>query len=186
MKNILCCLCILFMAIDLPAQERQPSNLAKSDKPKMSPKDRFFFGGNIGLNFGSLTYINVSPIIGYRLTEKLGAGLGPTYSYYKDHRDKNYYYETSTYGGRLFAQYQVLENVLLYSEFETVNIEVPDLLFTSLVRRNVSSLFVGGGYAQRIGNGASFFSIMLLYNIMESDYVIYDNPVLRTGITIGI
>ncbi len=175
---------MLFAAIRLPAQEAAPAGNEKRDKPRTSFADRLFFGGNLGLNFGTLTYINVSPIIGYRITERLGAGLGPTYAYFKDYRDRNYKYETHTYGGRTFVQYQVLESVLLYSEYEMVNIEVPDLLFTKLVRENVSSLFVGGGYTQQVGR-ASAFSIMMLFNVIESDYRIYENPLIRTGINIG-
>ncbi len=184
MKKVLLCLCILFMSIELPAQEAAPPPAAKSEKPKTPLRDRLFFGGNIGLNFGTLTYINVSPVIGYKLTEKLGTGLGPTYSYFKDDRDKRYTYETHTYGGRTFLQYQVMESVLLYSEYEMVNIEVPDLLFTKLVRKNISSLFLGGGYTQQVGR-ASAISLMVLFNVIESDYTIYENPLIRTGINIG-
>ncbi len=153
--------------------------------PKTPFKERLFFGGNLGLNFGSLTYINISPTIGYRITDELGVGLGPAYSYFSDNRDKNYKYTTNTYGGRLFGQYQLLENLLLYSEYEMINVEVPNLLFTKLIRENISSLFVGGGYTQPFGNGNSGVTLMLLYNVMESDYRIYENPIIRTGINIG-
>jgi outer membrane protein insertion porin family len=86
---------------------------------------------------------------------------------------------------RLFGQYQLLENLLLYSEYEMINVEVPNLLFTKLIRENISSLFVGGGYTQPFGNGNSGVTLMLLYNVMESDYRIYENPIIRTGINVG-
>lgn len=173
--------------LDLFAQDTIPSRPQPSRTQKERPplKDRFFIGGNLGLNFGSLTYINISPTIGYRVTEKFGVGLGPSYSYYSDNRDKNYKYSTNTYGGRLFTQYQLLESVLLYSEYEMINVEVPNLLFTKLIRTNVSSLFVGGGYTQQFGRGNSAVSLMLLYNVLESDYNIYENPIIRTGISFG-
>ena len=75
--------------------------------------------------------------------------------------------------------------MLLYSEFEVVNIEVPDLLFTKLIRKNIPSLFVGGGYTQRMGSNSAV-TLMLLYNVMESDYRIYENPVIRLGFNIGM
>ena len=149
----------------------------------MSFKDRLFFGGNVGLNFGSLTYINVSPLVGVRLTDKLGVGVGPTYSYFNDKRSV-YNYESESYGGRLFAQYRILESVLLYSEYELLNTEVPNLLYTALERRNISSLFVGGGYIQQIGRNSGI-SVTLLYNLIEGDYPIYENPLIRTGFLMG-
>lgn len=184
MKNTIIFIIILFMSIQLQAQDAGPSGTQKGEKPRTPLRDRLFFGGNLGLNFGTLTYINVSPIIGYRITEKLGTGLGPTYSYFKDYRDRNYKYETHTYGGRTFLQYQVLESVLLYSEYEVVNIEVPDLLFTKLIRKNISSLFLGGGYTQQFGRNSAL-TLMVLFNVIESDYRIYENPIIRTGINVG-
>lgn len=154
--------------------------------PARTPmQDRLFFGGNLGLSFGSLTYINVSPTVGVRLTEKVGVGAGPVYSYFEDRSDRRNVYRTEIFGGRLFSQYQVMENVMVYGEYELVNMEVPDLLFQRLVRENISSLFLGGGYLHRIGM-RSAVSLMLLFNVIESDYVIYENPVIRTGLVIGI
>ncbi|MBK7964896.1 MAG: hypothetical protein IPK10_06175 [Bacteroidetes bacterium] len=166
-------------------REEQPARQSPLVRDKPSIKDRLFFGGNVGLSFGSLTYINVAPTIGYKITERFGMGLGPTYTYYNDRRFVNYRYETHIYGGRTFAQYQALESVLLYSEFEVVNIEVPDLLFTKLIRTNVSSLFVGGGYTQRMGSNSAV-TLMILYNVLESDYKIYENPILRLGFNFGM
>ncbi len=187
MRKYLILLVLSLIASVAVCQEREQQPTRQSplvrDKPKF--KDRLFFGGNIGLSFGSLTYINVAPTIGYKITEKFGMGLGPTYTYYNDRRFVNYRYETHIYGGRTFAQYQALESVLLYSEFEVVNIEVPDLLFTKLIRKNIPSLFVGGGYTQRMGSNSAV-TLMLLYNVMESDYRIYENPVIRLGFNIGM
>lgn len=165
----------------LSAQDAAP---ATTQPQGPSFRERLFFGGNLGLNFGSLTYIQVSPLIGYRITEKLGAGLGPSYSYFSDNRDKNYKYSTNTYGGRLFGQYRIHESIMLYSEFEVINIEIPDPLSTRLVRENVSSLFVGGGYIQRMGR-SSAISLSLLYNVLEGNYPIYENPLFRTGFMFG-
>ncbi len=166
-------------------RDEQPNRQSPLVRDKPSLKDRLFFGGNIGLSFGSLTYINVAPTIGYKITEKFGMGLGPTYTYYNDRRFVNYKYETQIYGGRTFARYQALESILLYSEFEVVNIEVPDLLFTKLIRTNVPSLFVGGGYTQQMGSNSAV-TLMILYNVMESDYKIYENPILRLGFNFGM
>ena len=80
-------------------RDEQPNRQSPLVRDKPSLKDRLFFGGNVGLSFGSLTYINVAPTIGYKITEKFGMGLGPTYTYYNDRRFVNYKYETQIYGG---------------------------------------------------------------------------------------
>ena len=86
-----------FLSLTTFAQE-------KSSLSEVPFKDRLFYGGNVGLNFGTVTYIYLAPTIGYRITEAFGAGIGPSYSYLKDRRYSNYVYETDTYGGRIFAQ----------------------------------------------------------------------------------
>ena len=177
---------LLFMVCcSAVAQERsQPSGAAQAARPQPSFRERLFFGGNLGLNFGSLTFIMISPTVGYRINDKLSAGIGPSYSYYSDNRDRNFKFETQTYGGRFFTQYRVHESIMLYSEYELLNMEVPDLFFTKLERRNVSSLFLGGGYMQPIGRNSAL-SLMLLYNVLETDFTVYENPIIRTGFMTG-
>ncbi len=183
MKKLLLLL-LLACAGSAIAQDTIPLPPKRPDTPRTPLRDRIFTGGNLGLNFGSLTYINVSPILGYRVTPKFSTGFGVTYSYFSDNRDPSFKFETNTYGGRLFAQYEVFENAIAYSEYELLNMEVPNLLFTDLVRKNISSLFVGGGYAQPMGRNSAFM-IMVLFNVLESDYVIYENPVIRMGVNLG-
>ncbi len=186
-KHTLLLLCLLWSLTETAWTQDRPSYASAStaSPPAQSVpfKDRLFFGGNLGLNFGSLTYINVSPLVGVRLTDKMGVGVGPTYTYFSDRRT-TYKYDSESYGGRLFAQYRIVESVLLYSEYELLNTEVPNLLYTALERRNISSLFVGGGYIQQIGRNSGI-SITLLYNVLEGDYPIYENPLIRTGFLMG-
>ncbi|MFN8153994.1 MAG: hypothetical protein U0Y08_06860 [Bacteroidia bacterium] len=187
MKKILrLSIVLILLSVNLIAQDTTSTAPPPGSRRDKEPfKDRLFFGGNLGLYFGSLTYINISPTIGYRFSERIGAGLGPAYSYYSDKRDSKYTYTTNTYGGRLFGQYLISDQLMAYTEYEMINVEVPDLLYTKLIRKNISSLFVGGGYLQRIGNGNSGISLMILYNVIETDYNIYENPIIRTGINIG-
>lgn len=186
MRKSILILWFLFMVCGAAvAQERsQPSAAAKADSPKPPLRDRLFFGGNVGLNFGSLTFIMISPTVGYRINEKLSAGIGPSYSYYSDNRDRNFKFETQTYGGRFFTQYRVHESIMAYSEYELLNMQVPELFSNNLVRRNISSLFVGGGYMQPIGRNSAL-SLMLLYNVLETDFTVYENPIIRTGFMAG-
>src|SRR5687768_12934957 len=39
------------------------------------------FGGNFGAQFGQVTFVDVSPLVGYRATDKLTVGIGGTYNF---------------------------------------------------------------------------------------------------------
>ena len=73
----------LFISNNLFAQD--DSTTTKPPKERKPFKDRIYFGGNLGLQFGNQTYIDISPLIGYKVTEKFSAGFGVTYIYYKQH-----------------------------------------------------------------------------------------------------
>ena len=77
---------------------------------KASIMDRLYFGGGFSASFGTITYVYVSPTVGYMITRGFSAGIGPTYQYYKD---KRYVptYESNSYGGRLFARQNIYDLV---------------------------------------------------------------------------
>ena len=172
----------LFCILKAPAQVT-----ATSASAKPSFKERIFISPDIGLQFGTVTVINISPKVGYRITDRWAAGIGGTYIYYKDKRYKSlgYTFETSIYGGSVFTQYQVFEPVRLYAEYEILDIETFDTNTFETRRRLVPGLLVGGGYTQAIG-GNSSFTIMLLYNLLDGPYSIYENPILRIGFNFGL
>lgn len=43
--------------------------------------DKITVGGGLAVNFGSITYIDVSPTVGYYLTDNILAAVGGTYIY---------------------------------------------------------------------------------------------------------
>src|SRR5438045_3447622 len=45
--------------------------------------DRLVFGGNLVAGFGSSTYIDISPLVGYKINPRLIGGIGVTYIYYR-------------------------------------------------------------------------------------------------------
>ncbi|MFM7176524.1 MAG: hypothetical protein ACKO0X_03765 [Bacteroidota bacterium] len=157
--------------------------------PRTPFKDRLYFGGNLGLQFGSATYIDLSPLVGYKITEKLSAGLGITYIYYNIKESANNYgYETSIYGGRVFGRYHFLDNLFAHAETEVLNMEVPARISGTnqytLVRENITSVLAGGGYAQPIGERSALV-MMLLWNFNEDQYSPYQNPIFRIGFNAG-
>jgi hypothetical protein len=157
---------------------------------KKTPKkkeliDRLTFGGNFGAAFGDVTFIDISPTVGYHVTDDFILGTGFTYSYLKDKRYSPIY-QTNIFGGRLFAQYIILENFVAHAEYELLNMDIFINNFSNgIVRDNIHSLFIGGGYRGSMG-GNSFVSLLILYNINESEFSPYQNPQIRAGFGIGL
>lgn len=160
----------------------QDSIKKRRDSPRSLFWDKVYFGGNIGLQFGAATFIEVSPLAGYRFTEKISAGLGVTYQYYH-YKDKFYDLETNVYGARVFGRYMFTDYLFGHVEYEYLNLEAFD--FYPRRRVDVGSLLAGGGYMQRLGARSAIVA-MILYNFTESVYTPYQNPIIRIGINIGL
>lgn len=164
----------------------QSKSKAKKGSPKENILDRMFFGGNMGLQFGDVTLIDVSPFAGYRFTDKLAAGLGITYQYYRDKR-WDPVFSTSIYGTRVFGRYYVLDNLFAHLEYEVLNY---DAIFANVFgnfkdRITAHNIYIGGGYSQPLG-GRSSIDLMVLYNLNESAESLYQNPIIRMGVNIGM
>ena len=176
----------LFLLLSLNALYSQVKAQDSAMLPKHPPKeriiDRMFFGGNIGLQFGTVTFLDISPLVGYRITDKISAGIGATYQYYH-YQDKLYNFETNVYGGRVFGRYFFTDYLFGHAEYEYLNLEAFD--FFPRRRVDVGSFLAGGGYFQRFGNNSGIV-VMILYNFTESAYTPYQNPIIRIGINIGL
>ena len=159
-------------------------NKSKFKSDKIPFKDRIYFGGNLGLQFGTQTYIDISPLVGYKLTETVSTGVGITYIYYK-YKDSYYTYSTSIYGSRVFARYLFTNNLFAHAEVELLNMELFDVNINDYYIKNTISPFVGGGYIQRFSNNAGLY-LLLLFNLNDSAESPYTNPIIRIGFNLGI
>lgn len=171
---------ILLFAFTALNSIAQDSSMIRKNPPKERIIDRMFFGGNVGAQFGTVTFAEISPLVGYRFTDKIAAGIGATYQYYH-YKDPNYDFETNVYGGRIFGRYLFTDYLFGHLEYEYLNLEAFDF---QRRRVDVESILGGGGYIQRISNNASIVA-MILYNFTESVYTPYSNPIIRIGVNIG-
>lgn len=168
------------------AQKDSTDTTTKPEKPKSPLSERIFIGGNAALSFGTVTYVGLAPIIGYKITDRWSVGVGASYFYYRD----NYWnYSNSIYGGLLMSRYLVFKGVFVEGNFEENNQVIyalkPNGDLTTQ-RDWIPSLLLGGGYSQEIGGHSALF-ISILYDVIQnpnSQY--YRIPVIRAGIGIGL
>ena len=161
-----------------PSNSNQPIQ-----KDFNSFKERLFFGGNLGAWFGSTTYVNISPLVGCKITNKFALGAGFTYNYFSQtYQGKKY---TSTvYGGSGFARYLILEN--LFAQIGWDRLSVPD--YRSPIPNSrvwVDNILLGGGYRQSFSERGSFVAA-IFYNINQTPLSPYQNPIIQIGFNIGL
>lgn len=144
-------------------------------------KDKIVVGGGLDLQFGDITFIGLTPLVGYKATDELLIGGIFTYRYFKDER-YNPSYSTSTYGIAPFARYTIFKGLFAHVEYEMLYGEFD-------YNRDpfwIDSFFVGGGYGVTIGN-SGFAGIYILWNLTEDpNYILYSNPVVRMSFGIGL
>jgi hypothetical protein len=157
---------------------------SKKAPPKEKFSDRMFFGGFIGLQFGTYTYIELSPIVGYEITPRLLGGIGLKYQYL-EYNDDYSSYSSNTYGGGPFARFTVFNGLFLHADYEILSLEVPNLYYTGYYRETIYSLFLGAGYRQMLGSRSSM-DFLIKYNVTESTYSPYQNPMIQIGFGFGL
>ena len=175
---LLLCLCHL-------SQAQDTMNVAPTQTEQSKPfKDKIYYGGNIGLSFGSYTMIGVYPLIGYKITPKLSAGVKIAYEYIVDKRYESNY-TTSNYGGSLFARYRIIQPLYVHAEYAMLNYELYNALGESK-REWVPFMLVGAGYSQHLG-GNAWLNVQVLFDVLQSSKSPYKNwePFYSVGVGIG-
>lgn len=179
---------LLFILVSLSASAQRDSTEARSDRKDPRPfKDRLYFGGGLGLSFGSVTSIQVEPLVGYKIDQKnkWSAGLGISYWYFKDNR-VSLPYETTVYGYRVFNRYRFIENLYGHVEYQQLSFELFNNFSDQLQRQWVPFLLVGGGYAAPLG-GRTYLVAQVLWDVIQDQNSPYrrGDPFFSIGVAAG-
>ncbi len=189
LKNIFL-LTFIFIKISAFAQEFITETEATGEKLRTQFWDRTYFGGEFGLMFGSYTFVNISPEMGYMFTKNFSAGGGTIYQYYQNNTSY-YQLSTSIYGGKAFAKYFVWRDLFLTSILEVVSLETRYYDYANRYpdtqnRFWFATPMVGIGYMQRF-NGKSGIGVSILFNLnndINSPYYGQASPMIRIGFSI--
>jgi hypothetical protein len=164
--------------------------LAQREREEPPPlKERLFFGGNFALQFGTITNIQISPVVGIWLLPRLCVAAGPDYRFYKYSHDK-----TNIFGGKIYTEFVLIKNlnsiipiggntgIFLHLEDEFLSLETeywknPPYLSE---RFTINTLLAGAGISQQIGRRSSM-NFMVLWALNESIYEVYGTPEIRVS-----
>jgi len=177
---------------------------------------RISLGGNLGFQFGTVTGFNISPEARIRTIDQLYVGVGFIYQYFSvkdrfwdtltyDHVS----YTSNTFGGRIYLRYYLRSlfdgwagNFFAHAEYEYLHYVIPFVSdpngrYVDVFDYNqqtyskgrdileVHSVFVGGGYSQPVTNRV-FIDLLIMFNLNDSPYSPYSNPVFRLGVGVGL
>lgn len=180
MKKSLITIACLIMVITAAGQG--PEFGTSNERPPL--QERLFFGGSFGLQFGTVTNIEVSPLAGIWLLPRIAVGVGPTFRYYKDPIGK-----TVFYGGRTMLQLTLVRDlnniipiglnagIFVQGQYKVLSLEKS--FFTVYADREGRFLYgtflAGAGISQPTGK-RSTMNITFLWSLTGNEYGIYDSP----------
>jgi len=180
---------LIALSLALIGLQETSAQRSRSEVPPL--RERLFFGGSIGLQFGTITNIEVSPIVGLWVLPRLAVAAGPDYRFYKDPVG-----QTNIYGGRGYTQIVLIKDInsiipiglnmglFLHAEDEFLSLESAfwkNPPYTS-DRFSVNTLLAGGGISQPLGRRGAI-NMMVLWMLNDSGYNIYGNPEVRVSFT---
>jgi hypothetical protein len=162
-----------------PAQEEEPA------EQQVTGPSKVFYGGTLGVSFGSYFRLSVQPMVGYNLTPKLSAGVKAIYEYISD-SGGNQTITRHNFGGSVFGRYRVIPQIYGHVEFAYMSYDVSNPLNPSQ-RQGVPFLLVGGGYVQRISPNAGLY-VEVLFDVLQDDNSPYEagSPFISIGAAVGI
>ncbi len=152
------------------AKTKEQQNAQDAMEARKEKLNRLRIGGNFGLQFGTYTYINVSPTVGYMVVkDRLELGTGPIFIYQRYRYSSSYALSFFVYGADAYARGFLYKGLYLEGRYDPVN--KPS--YYNLDRRLwVHHLLLGAGYAAPIGK-IGVFNISLLYNVLNNRESIY-------------
>ncbi len=150
--------------------------LAQGDiKKQRTLSDKIFFGGGIGLQFGSYIGVEISPVVGYKPLDNLYTGLKLTYQYYGG---SSVPWSQNVWGGSVFAEYVLLDRFIGHVEYEQLYVKESYDSGAASYEYWIGTPLIGGGIYQKMGDRSAFV-IMALFDVSGSSNSVYSNPIIR-------
>lgn len=134
-------------------------------------------GGNLAMSFGNPYFVDLSPYLGYLVSEKMMLGIGATYLAYGVTVNGTRY-TRDWYGGRVLGRYRIDDSFFLNAELEQLNAPNNANFSNSEQRKWVFSPYVGASYVLPFGRRGGV-QATLLYNLnYQENYSPWNNALV--------
>lgn len=177
----------LVLLLQAASAQEAGSAPAKARKDPRPLADRLWFGGGVGLQFGSFTVVQLEPMVGYKVDQagRFSLGTGITYWYFSNNNTQPRT-EFNAYGYRFFSRYRPIDQAFLHAEFLNLNREQFFGPTDRIQRIWVPHLLVGGGYIERFGGNTSF-TLQVLWEVLQDPNSVYfgRGPIFGGGVGVG-
>lgn len=158
--------------VEFEEDERQ-----EKENSKTPFKDKLVFGGNLGGSFGTFSYFQINPMIGYKTTDWWVNGIGLNYIYSGSRG-----YTQNIYGASVWSRAYVFKSAIIHTEYEHLQMRLRAPNGQSF-SADAPVWLVGLGYQNT--SGGVGFSFMLLYDLIQNPNSPYINPIIRVGGMLG-
>ena len=151
-----------FLSIHANAQKDSTSSKKDSQYSWKFEKERMTFGGGIGGSLGErYSSVNVSPLIGYKFTDKFFGGTRLIYNYYSVPNRGGF----SNYGYGILSRYFIKSNIFAHAEYQ-------DIFYkgNNSNRIRIPAILIGGGYYNRP------ITFSVLYDLLWDPNSVYPTP----------
>lgn len=137
-------------------------------EPKINPfklKDKIYVGSGLNFLLGTVTFIYVSPMVGYDITEKFSAGIGTMYQYYRLNLGGGNIGYSNSLGGGVFTRFRPIKKLILETSINTYI-----TTYNGNVKVRSNSWMLGAGYANSMGRKA-YYQAMIQYDLFRNQDV---------------
>lgn len=156
-------------------------NSTTTKKAKTPFLENVVVGGGLDLQFGNYTFISLTPLVAYAITDDFFVGNIFTYKYYRSNISGQEYV-SNIYGSAPFARYFIFKGLFAHAEYEMLHGE----FYYNAGETWIDNLLVGGGYASRFGDHG-FAGVYVLWNLTEDpNNVIYNGPIFRINFGVNL
>jgi hypothetical protein len=160
---------------------------APVNMPPKTFEDNLSIGGSFSLQFGSITFVELEPLISYHVGNSFMVGIGPVYQYVNENFGYGAY-SSSSYGARVAALFFLpdeLSRVFIMGEYDVINVPEQNQYNYQIDRGYLTLPLVGVGYKEKVSDKV-FFCIYGLWNFNNSPYNPFSNPIINAGFDIGL
>lgn len=166
---------------------KSPIKDSKKTKKEFHWPEKMRVGGNFAFFTSSnATFIDISPLVGYSVSDYLLVGAGLVYNYFSQN-NYGYRYNFDVYGFRTLARVYFMQSLFFQTGWDMLNRSIYTITNNQLQKDRIwiQNFWLGGGVRYMIGTNAYMFTSVLFNLNYNPNYSLYPNPYVQIGVITG-